>query len=112
MAEQSVSLDVKDLHINLPVSEAIEFAPRCLYSIDIRPDIERSTLKLRHKLAVTNVCLKNNGICYYQKDGLAKGPSLAVTSTNIWMKTFEEKLSSEDEMSSGETKYENVSFVI
>ena len=55
---QTVSLDVKSLYTIVPVSEAIESALRCPYSSNTPPVIERSTLKLLLKLAVTKVILK------------------------------------------------------
>ena len=62
--EQIVPLDVKILYTNVPVSEAKEIALRCLYSSDHSPDLERSTLKLLLKLAVTNVHFKCNNKLY------------------------------------------------
>ena len=44
--EEIVLLDVKSFKMNVPVSEAIEIALRCLYSCDRATDMERSTLKL------------------------------------------------------------------
>ena len=53
--KQRVLLDVKILYTNVPVSKAIEISIRCLRSVDHAPHIERSTLKLVLKLAVTGV---------------------------------------------------------
>ena len=44
LLEKIISLDVKSLYTNVPVSEAIDTALRCLYSSEHAPDIERSTL--------------------------------------------------------------------
>ena len=72
------------------------FLERCLnYSSDDAPDIERSTLKLLLKLAVTNVHFKRNNKRYCQIDSLAMGASLAVILANIWMKSFEDRLKEE-----------------
>ena len=62
--EQIVSLKVKNLYTSVPVSEAIELILRCLYSSYILPDIERSTLKLLLKPAITKVYFKIDGKCY------------------------------------------------
>ena len=59
--EQILSPQVKSLYIDVPVSEAIEVALRCLYSCDTPLDTERSTIKLLIKLAVTNVHFISNG---------------------------------------------------
>ena len=61
---QIVSLDIKKLYTNVPVSESIKVALQCLYSIDTRPNIERSTLKLQLKVAVTNFYFKSNRSWY------------------------------------------------
>ena len=53
--------------------KATRLALKCLYSSDHAPDIERSTLKLLLKLAVTNVHFKYNKKWYCQVDGLAMG---------------------------------------
>ena len=95
--EQTISLDVKSLYTNVPVSEAMEIALRSLYSGDDAPQIDKSTLKLLLKLAVTNVHFKSNNTWYCQKDGLAMGASLAVILANIWMKSFEDQLNKESE---------------
>ena len=76
--EQIISLDLKCLYTNVPVCEAIEIALRRLYSGDDAPQIDRSTLKLLLKVAVTNVHFKSNNNWYCQKDGLAMGASLAL----------------------------------
>ena len=76
------------MYTNVFVSDAIDIALK-LYTTDYAPDIERSTLKLQLKLAVTNNYFKSNGKWYCQKDGLAMGASLAVILANIWMQSFE-----------------------
>ena len=95
--EQIISLDVKCLYTNVPASEAIEITLPSLYSSDNALDIERSTLKLLMKLALTDVHLKSNDNWYCQKDGLAIGASLAVVLANIWMMSSEEKLDDESQ---------------
>ena len=64
---QIESLDVKSLCINVSVSEAIKIALLGLYSSDIPPDYERSTLNLLLKRLVTIVYFKSNGNWYCQK---------------------------------------------
>ena len=65
--EQIVSLKVKNLYTRVPTSEAIEVVLRCLYSSDNPPDIERSTLKLLLKPAITKVYFKVDDKCYCQQ---------------------------------------------
>ena len=77
------------MYTKIQVSEEIAVTLRSLYSIDNAPDIERSTLKMLLKLAVTKVHFKSNDNWYCQKDGLAMDESLAVVLANIWMKSYE-----------------------
>ena len=77
------------MYTKVQVSEAIEVALRSLYSSDNAPDIERSTLKILLKLAVTKVHFKSIDNWYCQKDGLAMNESLAVVLANICMKSYE-----------------------
>ena len=76
---------LKFVKTNVPVSEAIEVALRCLYPSDTPPNIESSTFKLLFEVAVTNVYSKSNGNFYCQK-GLAIGASLRYIGPNLYKK--------------------------
>ena len=45
------------------------------------------------KLAVTNVAFMCDGKWFVQVDGVAMGSALAVILSNIWLKSFESKIS-------------------
>ena len=95
--ELVVSFIVKSLYTNVPVEQAIEIAPKELYSSDKSPEIPRSTMKSLLRPALTNVYFKGNKIWYTQSDGLAMGASLAVNFSNFWMKSFENSLQKPNE---------------
>ena len=81
--EQLLSLDVKSLYTNVPVKEAIYIALRSHYATDYKADIPRTTKKRLLELAVPNVHFKCNESWYCQKDGLARGSSLAVILADL-----------------------------
>ena len=56
-SEQIFPLEFKSLYTNVTASEAVEIT---IETTDYAPDIDRSTVKLLVKLAVTKVCLKSN----------------------------------------------------
>ena len=88
-----ISLDVKSLYTNVPLKEAIDIALRKLYEQDEPPSVARKTMKRLLNMAVSQVHFKCNETWYVQKDGLAKGASLAVILANLWLKQYETALS-------------------
>ena len=88
-----ISLDVKSLYTNVPLKEAIDIALRKLYEQDEPPSVARKTMKRLLNMAVSQVHFKCHETWYVQKDGLAKGASLAVILANLWLKQYETALS-------------------
>ena len=93
--ESLISLDVKILHTNIPLKEAVEIALKRLYEQVNTPETSRKTMKKLLNLAVSKVHFKCNGLWYIQKDGLAMGASLAVVLANLWLKEYEPALRKE-----------------
>ena len=86
--EEIISLDVKNLHTNVPVDEAIEIALDALYK-NTKPTLPVTTFRELMKIAVKNVEFIVSDRWYIQKDGVAMGASLSVILANLWMKKFE-----------------------
>ena len=91
--EVIVSLDVKSLYTNVPVLESIELAADILYNSEELPPVYKEIFKDIIRMAVTDVYFMCDGRWYIQTDGVAMGSSLAVILANIWMKSFEERIS-------------------
>ena len=73
-----ISLDVKSLHTNVPLKEAIEIALQKLYNQESPPEIQRATMKRLSNMPASEIYFKSNYSWYVQVDGLAMGASLAV----------------------------------
>ena len=91
--EVIVSLDVKSLYTIVPVLESVDLAADILYKSEELPPVDKETFKDLMRMAVTNVYFMCDGRWYIQTDGVAMGSSLAVILANIWMKSFEERIS-------------------
>ena len=89
--ESIISLDVKNLHTNVPIKKAIDIAFKKLYNQNEPHDLSRSTMKRLLYMAVCDVQFNCNDTWHVQKDGLAMGASLAVILArnrpdNHWLK--------------------------
>ena len=60
--ESIISLDVKSLYTNFPLSEAVEIALRRLYEQVNTPETSRKTMKKLLKLVVSRVHFKCNDL--------------------------------------------------
>ena len=84
--ERIISLDIKSLHTDVPLKEAVELALRRLYEQVNPPETSRKTMKKQLNLAVSKVQFTSNGLWYVQKGGLAISAPLAVKRPNCGSK--------------------------
>ena len=93
--ERLISLDIKSLHTDVPLKQAVKLALSISYEQVNPPETSRKTMKKQLNLAVSKVHFKSNGLWYVQKDGLAMGASLAIILANLWLKEYEPALKKE-----------------
>ena len=93
--ESIISLEIKSLYANVPLTEAVEIALTRLYEQVNPPETSRKTMKKILNLAVSRVHLKCNGLWYVQKDVLAMVASFAVILANLRLKEYEPALKKE-----------------
>ena len=85
--EVLISLDVKSLYTNVPVSESISLAADLAYRHQDMPFDKQTFIDLL-RLALIDVLFQVGNSWYRQVDGLAMGSKLAVYLANIWMSQF------------------------
>ena len=86
----------RSFYTNIPVAEAIDIACHVLYNSDSALEIDRAASKQLMQLAVTDVNFMCGYKWYVQKDGAAMGAAMAVILANVWIKRFEDDISSDE----------------